>query len=938
MSIEFVGFENLPNAYIKEIMIFDYDVKQLEIKVVVRIHDVENGSIWFDTSETLTQLLRIGLIISTDEDQSNQLTAGEISPTAVSSMTRSIPDGHESEENLIFEVSFQKKIPINTKHLNLYSFCFVDKVQVLEQFGFPITQDYYGPIKSEKVLSNSNIAANTNVFVQDNGEYWPGPVHQHNGKYMVGSYHTAAPHSNLTRLTIANPKIKDFRGTKKVKNEAKGSALNFIGDLVVSYSSDTDINAMFMLNVKTLLKNHTKYGSFLNRASSGVVSRILQNFKINLMTIQRQRIKVYNQSTRLRSKRQITQSVFSRKNIVKSYDINGILRNSTRLEKNGSYDVVESDLRSNAGEPNRKKNEIFLEQLSDYKKISMIQELFFRYGEEIRTFQFNDYELTSNTPGKYKYKMDLQFSDPVYSFLSNITRAMKQDISVIKRYASLSSRGRDLTTVGINVQPLVDSYVNYYSYVYELSDREKTKLSFKMFALLSPKTATLRSTKSFQSKFQELYAEFLVFLDFDANKAYPNKEKVSIMSKNQTTGRILIDKTFDKIIEPASNTSGFAYIDNSKKSSMKIYTKLDIENSANEEIEKNFAGQPTTNSPDLDTATNTGVNDLSTTKTTHYTPVRTTDNSDSEYELYNKETKGGKQRSSKSSVRKTKSSEESTADSIVVKEPKIPQQDAQDTGESFVKSSDILGSGQAFVSYTDVLDSYNVVEAKTGSSQKVNNALSGFQNDRTFLATLEATKLLSGNEAALLPNQLKAVINGQSPATRTDYVTSGIDLLANPKTKNYYELNNFSVQELIYIDGFKRDNNNNILLNRPVYKSMLLSNFQLTSKPVMCFLQSYTNNKFKITDENKVSVIDSSFIMSDIDLTVKPSSQTISNQPNYSTQDISYQFMNSNIIKQTNQPMTLEIQQTTTATTPQATQQTNISVPIDLSTSLFGSY
>ena len=62
MSVELVGFENLPNAFIKEIMIFDYDVKQLEVKVVVRIHDVEDGSIWFDTSETLTQLLRIGYV------------------------------------------------------------------------------------------------------------------------------------------------------------------------------------------------------------------------------------------------------------------------------------------------------------------------------------------------------------------------------------------------------------------------------------------------------------------------------------------------------------------------------------------------------------------------------------------------------------------------------------------------------------------------------------------------------------------------------------------------------------------------------------------------------------------------------------------------------------------------------------------------------------
>ena len=941
MSIELVGFENLPNAYIKEIMIFNYDQNHIDLKVVIRIHDLEDGSIWFDTSESLAQLLRIGLIISTDEEQSNQLTTGEISPISVKSMTRGIPSGHESEENLIFEVSFRKRIPINTRHLNLYSFCFIDKVQVLEEFGFPMSQDYYGPIKSEKVFNNSNIVANTNVFVQDNGRYWSGPVHQHNGKYMVGSYHAAVPHAKLDRLTISNAKIKDFRGTKKAKNEAKGSALNFIGDLVVSYSSDTDINAMFMLNVKTLLKNHTKYGSFLNRASSGVVSRILQNFKINLMTIQRQRIKVYNQSTRLRSKKQSTQSVFSRKNIVKSYDINGILRNSTRLEKNGSYDVVESDLRSNVAEPNRKKNEIFLEQLPDYKKISMIQELFFQYGEEIRTFQFNDYELTSNTPGKYKYKVDLQFSDPVYSFLFSITRAMKQDISVIKRYTSLSSRGRDLTTVGINIQPLIDSYVNYYSYVYELSEREKTKLSFKMFALLNPKTATLQSTKSFESKYQNLYAEFLVFLDFDAEKTYSKKERVSIMSKNQTTSRILIDKTFDKIIEPASNAVGFAYMDRSKKSSMKIYTKLDIENRANEETENNYVGQPSTSSPDFEDSTNTGVNDLATTKTAYYTPslmgvgktsFKMGRDANAPFDPLN--TGLGQIAPQVSPFGKNTSS--SKPSDITVKEPSVPQQDAEDTGETYVDSSDIIGSNQAFVSYTDVVDSYNVVEGKTGSNQRVDDTLTGYQNNRTFLATLTAAKLLSGDEAANLPNQLKAVLNGQSPATRTDYVTSGTDLLADPKTKNYYELNNFSVQELVYVDSFEQDNNNNILLNKPVYKSMLLSNFQLTSKPVICFLQSYTNNKFNITDENKVSVIDSSFIMSDIDLTAKPSSQTISNQPNYNTQDVSYQFMNSNIVKQTNQPMTVEIQQTTN--TPQATLQTSVAVPININTNLFGSY
>jgi len=385
-------------------------------------------------------------------------------------------------------------------------------------------------------------------------------------------------------------------------------------------------------------------------------------------------------------------------------------------------------------------------------------------------------------------------------------------------------------------------------------------------------------------------------------------------------------------------------MDQSNSPSMKIFTKFDIENRANEETENLFVGQPSINSPDLDTDTNVGLSNTTNTATTFFAPI--------EMNLDN--FPFGLQSADDSDPLNTglgaiapqvspfDNPPSNTAPAIAVEEPKIPQQDAEDTGETYVDSSKIIGSGQSFVSYTNVVDSYNVVENKTGASQKFTDTFTGYQNNRTFAATLAATKLLSGDEAANLPNQLKAVINGQSPATRTDYVTSGTDLLANPKTKNYYELNSFSVQQLVYIDGFAQDKNNNILLNKPVYKSMLLSNFQLTSKPVICFLQSYTNNKFNITDENQVSVVDSSFIMSDIDLTVKPSPQTIDNQPNYNTLDISYEFMNSNIVTQTNQPMTVEIQQTTdveqTSTTPQATLQSTISVPISVNTNSFGSY
>ena len=167
-----------------------------------------------------------------------------------------------------------------------------------------------------------------------------------------------------------------------------------------------------------------------------------------------------------------------------------------------------------------------------------------------------------------------------------------------------------------------------------------------------------------------------------------------------------------------------------------------------------------------------------------------------------------------------------------------------------------------------------------------------------------------------MPNQLKAVIHGQSPATKTEYVSSGTDLLANPKTKNYYEINNFSVQKLIYIDSFSTDIENNIVLNKPVYKEMSLENFETLSKPVVCFLQAYTNDKFNITDENKISVIDSFFIMSDEDISSKTNSPIVLELPNYNIQEISFEFMNSNTIVQKNNPMLQQTQEMGVETPP----------------------
>lgn len=933
MSLELVGFENLPNVYIKNIQIFDYNAGQIEIKVSVRLHDLEENSVWYDTVENLTQLLRIGLIMSTDEEQSDSLNSGDISPVSLQKITKAIPVPKKVGDNLIFDTSFRKIIPSGTDHLNVYAFCFIDKTQVLETFGFQMSNDYYGPIKSDKVFSIGKIVENTNVFVRNNGEYWSGPVHSHRSGFMIGSYHTLTPHESLNRLIIPNVKIKDFRATQKKQNKKSDSTNNFLSDLIVSYSSDTDINSIFMINIKTLLKNKTKYGSFLNRAPDSVVSQIIQNFKMNLVTIQRQRVKQSLRPTRLGSRKDVTQSVFSKKNIIKSYDSNGILTKTTRLErKRKPFDVIESELRSNTGDNRRGPNEIFKEELVDYKKIAMIQELFFDYGNEIRTFQLNDYELTDRTPGKYKYNLSFQFSDPVANFLISVTAAMKTDLSEIKRYVGYISRNRAPSEIEVDIQSLVDSYVTYYSYIYELSSSEKNDLSFKMFTLLSQETTDLQYVKKFQKNYEDLYSEFLLFLDFDREKTFSKKIAVSIKSKEQTTNRIIIENTFDKVIEPSSNFVGFSYIDDSKKNAMKIFSKVQLGQRADQETQKYYASQPNSSSPDLDARTNVGINDITTTRTAYFGP--------SNFSMGDKKFSIGLDSKAPYSDLNTALKNVNTIldpKLISVVAPSVPQNiEPEDTGEKFVNSSKIIGSGHEFVSYTEVIDSYNVVDQQTDSNKSFDNAISGFTNNRTFVATLSNVKKLSGDDAANLPNQLKAIINGGTDSTNTNYTTESTDLLANPQTKNYYELNNFSVQELIYIDGFETDNNENIMLNKPMFKLMNFQNFQSVNKPVVCFLQSYTNSSFGITDENKVSVIDSSFVLSDKDITVKDQQQVSNVMPTYNTQNIGYQFMNSNIVKQTNQPMNVQIEQS--GDTPQASLEVDVRLPVSNNITTFGSY
>jgi len=900
MTSQLVGFENLPNAFIKSVTITNSSTLEDSLEIIVRVHDLPDRSIWSSTEEFFYKLMRVGLVVATDKTESDLLTSGDLSPMSVKHMSKSLLfEPEETEDSAYFEIKFVKNIKVNLASVTIFAFCFISKMDISDSLGVTVRENYLGPIKSEKVFEASRVVALTNVFMRDDGTYWAGPVHDHNGRFMEGAQHKSEPHNNLRKLSITNTKIKDKRETIVTQRPQSASVQSLISKLFVSYSSETDVNCMFMVNMKAMLLKHSKYGAFINKASEEIVDSLLNQMHFRMISIQRQRIKQSPRSLKAKSARNRVSKVFHKKNILNTQDdAQRRVLNKTRLERNGSFDVLPGEI----------------ENTSDYKKIADIQEMFLDYGTELRTMQFTDYEMTSKTPGDYQYKIQLQFVDPVDKFLSTTLAIMKVDLSNLTQYLNRFRRNR--MVIDLDVSETVSNYLKFYSYIYEINEFSRNNLALKFTSLIDAKSTDSNSVYKFLKIYKNLYADYLTFIDLDDQKR--SNKLLSIKSKEPFTSRITIDKTFEEIITPSNNSLTFSYLPENDNKKTAVYTKSVFLEQADRETEDQFVDQPSYSSKRVSDLVAASIADLQSTKTGFFGPKEFVENF-KKNKIRN--TLEGAKRLNKSLSKKTRKSSYASKimpPGLLIQTVKPVSQDI--TGEKYVESDEILGPNHEFVSYDNVNDDYNRPSVKTKTQKKFLDTFSGFKNNRSVATTVDNIENISPMEAQTLPNQLKAVVNGESEATRSNFMSDQNDLLSHPTTKNLYELKNFSVKEVVYIDGFEKDKNGNLLLNKPMHKTLLLKDFEKLQKPTLCFLKDYVNEKFNITGEEEVQSINSVFIISDRDISAPQKERVSTTASIYKTQDMEYQFMSSNTVKQTNvsidTPVSPPTSSPTVSTTP----------------------
>ena len=232
MSVDVIGLESMPNIYFSNVVV---DENELTAKLTMK--DFVDNPIW-STSDILRGQLNIKVLTLCYNDGDNaqklseELKEGTTSIHDISGYPVRVLSSQEylAEETLVTDDinNFYYDYKITSEDAdfskeNIYVFAIAYADLTSMNLDYATYKYLDGPMVSETARDNGRVPARGTLFRLDDGRIWSGPVHQHEGGYMEGSFHRSEPHRDLTEQEV----------------EAKVSA--FFLSLVVDETMNEDI-------------------------------------------------------------------------------------------------------------------------------------------------------------------------------------------------------------------------------------------------------------------------------------------------------------------------------------------------------------------------------------------------------------------------------------------------------------------------------------------------------------------------------------------------------------------------------------------------------------------------------------------------------------------------------------------------------------------------
>jgi uncharacterized membrane protein YgcG len=360
---------------------------------------------------------------------------------------------------------------------------------------------------------------------------------------------------------------------------------------------------MFGVNYKNIILRHTKYGYNLNNLEDREFRKIINNLRIENLSLIRHKVRTY------KNKKHLTHSkIFESKRIINSYTNNDGTFREARLVKSRTrhYDNLifpeslisrEESRRLQLGGLH-KRQDIFIEDLAHVYTKSTIKELYLNMESGMKFYHFTDNQFGEVEKGQFKYEVKLDFIDPTIKYVENLMKEAKLGMESIEGYLDrvlivdnydyhLESIRDDFYTEELVLYDNVDeapwikvvkNYVRYLNFFYDLTETETEFLLSTSFSKVHPKVATLGSIKSFISEYRKILKNLYTHFDISTETVTKSRSSnnKSRLKKEPLSNLVSVSKIFKEIVDTKNYKIFYNFFSESEQSDISIYSRNDL--------------------------------------------------------------------------------------------------------------------------------------------------------------------------------------------------------------------------------------------------------------------------------------------------------------------------------------------------------------------------
>lgn len=882
MSIENIGIEKLPNAYVSKINIETHTTKSILVTADIKVIDENiNGNYVWSSDEFLKPFLKVCIIKTKDVSIISALNQGFLNPYPYSfkpDLSSTTIETYPIKEFIKTKngdktVYYKKDVQIfdnNIENLSYYCFCFVDHMELSTFLKIKLTGDlkeYIGPLSSETVLETSLVPNFSYVFKTTRASVWSGPVFVRNDKYYTGSYYDPnKDQSLLIRNKVKNRKIIDNRTKLFTDREVIKPSLNsVIGDLIYSLSSDAELSGMFSINLAQILLTKTKNGKKLFQVNMELFNSAIEYISLNSIQIRRRQIK---ETKRI---------------------------NSLGTPKIGKIDVFPYSIIATSQESSPRA----------FKSTEKLKEINVFNDNTIRTFEFLDDSKNEKTKGNFVYEVHMTVIDKTQSMISAMINGLKQNLSLLQQIITIVEKPinfdrktnalKETVIFPNTIDGIIDTYYKHFSMLKKVTTEEINELSNNRKSLFRTQTYEKNFGLNLIKDYNALIALFIKTFEV---KDKISQNKVSFGTTN-IPGLLSFSKTFNDVIEFSSVASSYDIMGMKNNKQMLRISSEEFTNRINFEVDRFFDKSQSMLSDDLNKMSaqdRKDLTDLETSKMSFLSPIS--------FKSFNKVnnlkdlptvdldavSKGftkhmriknekkklsrneGKVRTKVSGNKnsKTKISKRNGRFKFDFKRPvfKINNLKALE----FLEIEKYLGSNSEMNNISNNLDR----EIKAEDSDKIQNKIEianeikikrtksdfDLSEKNNIFEKFKNSKNFNSDKIKKLPVSMKSILNSRAPAAKNEILDSESDIIKNPDSKITTEMIFNSNQKLQALSGFKKDPFGNKILTEPIWiditKEMLEQDNTLVCRTVyldMPEIGLIVDKNFKLMVQNSVFII-----------------------------------------------------------------------------------